>query len=83
MAENWNKFYNEIEPIVYQSIPAQDPYHDQTGVAYWQWADSYLTKRSIPPGPSVLNSTDTVTGYVEYFFWKKYYCDPENVGAMS
>ena len=52
-------------------------------MAYWQWADSYLTRRNVPPGPSVLNSTDTVTGYAEYYFWKQFYCNPDNVGAMT
>ena len=41
--------------------------------------------RSAPaaPTPSVLNSTNTVTGYVEFSYWLEYYCNPANQGAMS
>ena len=39
--------------------------------------------KSDPAGPSVLNSTDTVTGYVEFWYWLEYYCNPANQGAMS
>jgi len=46
-------------------------------LAYWQWADSYITRlKSIPPTPSVINSTDTVTGYVEYWYWLNFFCNP-------
>ena len=39
--------------------------------------------RSDPAEPSVADSTDTVTGYVEYNYWLNYYCDPSQAGAMS
>ena len=79
MQDNWNTYYTDQTNIVKESIPSAAPYDDQTGVAYWQWADSYMTQyKSDPAGPSVLNSTDTVTGYVEYWFWLNYYCNPEN-----
>ena len=37
----------------------------------------------LTPEPSVSFSSDTVTGYVEYYYWKNYYCDPTQAGAMS
>ena len=33
-------------------------------------------ERSTPSEPSVSYSSDTVTGYVEFYYWKNYYCDP-------
>ena len=33
-------------------------------------------KRSTPSEPSVSYSSNTVTGYVEWYYWKNYYCDP-------
>ena len=33
---------------------------------------------STPSAPSVANSTDTVTGYVEFSYWMEYYCNPNN-----
>ena len=42
-----------------------------------------------PSEPSVANLSNTVTGYVEYYYWKNYYCDPTkdasdiNARAMS
>ena len=84
MQENWNLYYNDALTTVLNSVPAVSPYNSTYGVAYWQWADSYLTrKRNIPPAPSVANSTNTVTGYPEYYYWLHYYCNPDNQGAMS
>lgn len=81
MQENWNLFFNDESNVVLNSIPTVAPYINQTGIAYWQWADSYMTEyRSSPKAPSVLNSTDTVTGYVEFNFWMNYYCNPVNQG---
>lgn len=83
MKTNWNTYYNDNVNKVINLPPTQEPYIDQTGVAYWQWADSYMTTHSLPFGPSVANQTDTVTGYVEYNYWLKFWCNPENQGAMS
>ena len=33
-------------------------------------------ERSTPSEPSVADASDTVTGYVEFYYWKNYYCDP-------
>ena len=54
-------------------------------MAYWQWADSYMTRNRNPadPEPSVAFSTNTVTGYVEYWYWLNYYCNPDEAAAMS
>jgi hypothetical protein len=78
MKTNWIDYYDAGVTEVLNLIPSVNPYRDQTGVAYWQWADSYMTQHTIPYGPSVLNSTDTVTGYVEYSFWRNFWCNPEN-----
>ena len=83
MKTNWKTYYDDNEQKVLNLIPSVAPYQDQTGIAYWQWADSYLTEHTIPFGPSVFNQTDTVTGYVEYSYWLKFFCNPENQGAMS
>ena len=84
MQTNWNLFFRDEKNIVIYSAPTVSPYQDQTGIAYWQWADSYMTmKRSTPPEPSVAFSSDTVTGYVEFSYWMDYYCNPAQAGAMS
>ena len=85
MQVNWNLFFNDKMPIVVDSIPSMEPYLDQTGVAYWQWADSYITMYDQEPieQPSVSYASDTVTGYVEFSYWLDYYCNPERAGGMS
>ena len=38
-----------------------------------------MTRKEQPISqPSVANATNTVTGYVEYYYWLNYYCNPEN-----
>ena len=56
--------------MVQYSTPSEEPYIDQTGIAYWQWADSYMTRfKSDPATDSVAGASDTVTGYVEFWYW--------------
>ena len=38
-------------------------------------------ERSDPSEPSVSYSSDTVTGYVEFYYWKNYYCDPTKAAS--
>jgi hypothetical protein len=41
-------------------------------VAYWQWADSYITLQlNTPSVDSIAQITDTVVGYPEISFFKK------------
>ena len=82
---NWNTYYNDNLETVLNTIPSEAPYNSATGVAYWQWADSFMTrKRQLPPQPSVINATNTVTGYVEYYYWLNFYCSPvDGNGAIS
>lgn len=62
------------------------------GVAYWQWADGYMTdKRSFPEYPSVTQVVNTVTGYPEIsYFISDFLLNPsvsgvsdDNVNAMT
>jgi len=42
------------------------------GVGYWQWANSSITRfYAAPRADSIVNLTDTVTGYPEWYYWKK------------
>ena len=36
-----------------------------------------------PSEPSVAYSSNTVTGYVEYYYWKNYYCDPTKTASVN
>lgn len=70
MQTNWNNFYNDEIQVVLNSIPSTEPYISEQGVAYWQWADSYMTRfKQAESQPSVANATNTVTGYVEFWYW--------------
>lgn len=53
------------------------------GVAYWQWALSYVTNFYFPDVISVTQITDTTVGYPEYYFWLHNYCNPAGEGGMS
>ena len=44
MQTNWNLFYNDDASVVLYSVPTTEPYINQTGIAYWQWAASYMTE---------------------------------------
>ena len=84
MKTNWN-MYNEgkYEFVRYQ-WPSNDTYRDQVGCAYWQWADSYMTRYKQSPdqiAPSVAYASDTVTGYVEYWYWLNYFACPTDGSA--
>ena len=86
MQTNWQDMWDIAYAEALVATPSSDPYYQsETGVAYWQWADSFLTRYADPTNiaPSVLNSTDTVTGYVEYSFFHEFYCDPSREGALS
>ena len=50
---------------------------NMVGVAYWQWADGYMTnERSQPYEPSVTKVVNTVTGYPEIsYFLSAYFMD--------
>ena len=43
MKTNWNTYYNDNVNAVVNLPPVAPPYNDSTGVAYWQWATSYMT----------------------------------------
>ena len=83
MQTNWNTLYNS-EKYVLQNLDRIKGSNDtQTEVAYWQWADSYMTSSGLikheKHDPSVAYSfKDTVSGYLEYSYWLNYYCDPTN-----
>ena len=52
MQANWNTYYTDQTNAVMETTPSAAPYDDQTGVAYWQWADSYMTRfKSDPDNP--------------------------------
>jgi len=70
METNWNTFYTNHLNEVYASVPVPDDYMNIVGVAYWQWADGYMTdKRSFPEEPSVTKVVNTVTGYPEISYF--------------
>ena len=90
MQTNWNTFYNDELEVVSFTIPSEPPYDDGTGFAYWQWATSHFTNIAPYPypyeEPSVaISNENTVAGYLEYYYWLNYYCDPAtgNPNAMS
>ena len=62
--------YSDSLATVYSSIPSPQEYLNVVGVAYWQWADAYMTsKRSFPYEPSVTKIVNTVTGYPEISYF--------------
>ena len=70
METNWNTMYTDSVATVYSSIPSPNEYLNVVGVAYWQWADAYMTnKRSFPYEPSVTKVVNTVTGYPEISYF--------------
>ena len=82
MQTNWNTFYNDELDNVRFTIPSPEAdYDDTTSFAYWQWARSYFTMVNNDPyiyeEPSVKDSNPhTVAGYLEYWYWLNYYCNP-------
>jgi len=42
-----------------------------------------MTRGQYPPQQSVAEASDTVAGYVEYRYWRNFYCNPDQQGAMS
>lgn len=42
---NWNTFYSDKYDLVVDSVPSPAAYLSETGVAYWQWAEGYMTSR--------------------------------------
>lgn len=44
MKENWNLFNTGTTNFVMTQWPSNSTYHDRTGCAYWQWADSHMTR---------------------------------------
>ena len=70
METNWNMFYTNALNEVVKTIPSPDNYLNINGVAYWQWADGYMTQyRSFPYKPSVAEVVNTVTGYPEISYF--------------
>ncbi len=58
------EFISDVVPIA-KCSPVQ-------GVAYWQWADSFVTRKyNTPKVDSIVMVADTVTGYPEFFYFKK------------
>eukprot|EP00347_Sterkiella_histriomuscorum_P005750 403355411 len=68
---NWNKYSQEGRNWVYNKMTSE--WKDDQAVAYWQWADSYLTRNLSLPGnesESITQVTDTHIGYPELSFFK-------------
>jgi hypothetical protein len=84
MQTNWNAFYDSEKAVVLLTVPTVEPYISATGIAYWQWADSYETQfHNDPAEASVVFASDLITGYPEFWYWLNYYCNPTRNGAMS
>lgn len=87
MKTNWNMYNEGKYEFVRFQWPSNDTYRDQVGCAYWQWADSYMTRYKQSPediAPSVAAASDTVVGYVEFWYWLNYFaCPAEGNGHMS
>ena len=82
--ENWNTMYADALTTVYESIPSPDEYLNEVGVAYWQWADGYMTnRRSLPYEPSVTKIVNTVTGYPEISYFISDYLLQTSVSGVS
>ena len=45
-------------------------YKNVQGIAYWQWAHAYITEGLTPKTESVIDSSDTVVGYLEISYFK-------------
>ena len=71
-----------------QAVLDGTDYEDsQTGIAYWQWANSLVTENYWNQPSVKLSTPDQVgepfAGYLEFSYWLTYYCSPDNEGAMS
>jgi hypothetical protein len=73
MEVNWNIFYNNNAAIINQLAPSPPDYANVGGIAYWQWAAGYFTLDDSPSYPSIVFSTNTVSGYPEISYFKNYY----------
>ena len=60
--------------ILYSDIPTD--YSNFTGVAYLQWAMSYVTEMPPINQPSVVFATNTAVGYPEIFYFNMSYFYP-------
>lgn len=76
METNWNIFYDQQALIVNQLPPVSETYRNSQGIAYWQWSSSFFTRDDVPSYDSVINTTNTITGYGEIFYFKKSYFLP-------
>jgi len=70
---NWNALYQKRYDFVMLTVPTN--YQNDQGVAYWQWADGYMTMTSYD-APTVVGVTDTVVGYPEISYFRDAYLLP-------
>lgn len=82
METNWNVFYDNNAAIINQLPPVSTTYRNSQGIAYWQWATSFFTRDDSPSYDSVINTTNTITGYGEIYYFKKAYFLP-NINAEN
>jgi hypothetical protein len=68
---NWNEYMVDSLEFISAVVPQSDCSPSQ-GVAYWQWSNSFVTRKyNTPKVDSIVLVADTVTGYPEFYYFKK------------
>lgn len=84
MKANWNTYNTNAKNEVLSTFPSQAPYMNEIGCAYWQWADSYMTRfEQIPTADSIALASNLAVGYPEFYYWLNEFCNPDKVAGMS
>ena len=76
MATNWRAYYDNNAGIIRALPPVTTEYQNVYGIAYWQWANAYITENNNDPAAaSVALLSNTVAGYAEISYFKSQYFD--------